>query len=192
MMRQQLVYDPFTYSDGALATVSGGLWTDCSGFAAIQVASVGVSSYAVGPGTNAAAVLTTWAGSATDQYAQHNYHGAEGGLTLRSDNADNFIFVSFQPGGGVYIFEVIGGTLNQLGATLPLATEMVYPDRLYAEIQGTTILAKQNEIILGTREATGAIGAGKPGFFLVGSAACDDWEAGDFQAPSPLLDVGLV
>ena len=194
MMRQQFVYDPFLYSDGALATVSGGLWTNCSGFGAIQVATTEGYHYAHGPGEEiaAAAVLTNWEGSPTDHYAQHVYTGAVGGLTLRSDAADTFILVEFVPDDAVYVYECLAGTFAQIGALLALVTPMAYPDKLYADVQGTTITVKQNEQILGTREATGAIGAGKPGLYLVGNASCADWEAGDFQAPSPLLAVGLV
>ena len=191
MMRQQLAFDPFLYSDGALATVSGGLWTNCVGLLGVLVDSTAIAARGVSGG-DAAAVITMWSGSATDQFAQVNFVSAEGGVTLRSDDADNFILVDFAPGDAIYIFEVIDGTHNQLDATIPWDVPVAYGDVLYAEIQGTTILVKHNEQPIGTRTATGAIAAGKPGIYLVEEAMRANWSAGDFQAPSPELVVGLV
>lgn len=173
----QLDSDSFTYSDGALATVSGGKWSNLSGKGNLTVGGNLIDNPG---GVESAAVITTWSGSTTAQYSQVTYIGAgEGGPSILSNDSDDFICVDFVPGDAAYVFECVNGTLNALGDPLTLGDTIDTGDVFYIEIQGTTITVKQNGVTLGTRTASGTITSGKPGIFNY-AGQFDNWAAGDF------------
>jgi hypothetical protein len=181
--QEDLDSDTFVYSNGLLATVSAGKWTNLSGKNTITVASNLITPTT--DNTESAAVITTWTGTTQDQYSKIRYRGSgEGGPTIRSNATADFIWADFVPGDAVYVFECVGGTLNQIGGTLAFDTSIAFDDVLYVEIQGSTITVKQNGVSLGTRTATGAVASGKPGVQLYGMDA-DQWVAGDFGGEDP-------
>jgi hypothetical protein len=190
----QLDSDTFTYSDGDLATVSAGKWTNLSGPTNL----VQVASNAIGPSAGSAAVvITTWSGSTVDQYGQIviSTLGDFGGITVRSNQTHTYYTFQFQNGAGTSeVYKVVLGTATMLSST---AITWSASDTAYIEIQGTTIITKQN----GTNRhnfTDAAIASGSPGIDTYSNTtAWDNWAGGDFsvagvgQSPSRLTLMGV-
>src|SRR5262245_18540110 len=83
--------DPFDYANGALPTVSGGVWANDSVLGALQVTSAAVSPNVSGDGS---ARLGAWTGSATKQWAQvkHSVFAQFNGPCVFHNGAGTFYF----------------------------------------------------------------------------------------------------
>lgn len=175
----QLDSDAFTYSDGNLATVSGGKWTQLSSFADVQVASNKVQSV---PGVDAAAEITSWAGSATDHYSQVVVSGTIefSGPTVRSNGVGSFYLVDPRANGDLVLYYVNAGSFNQIDVTN--VGSIVAGDVVYLEAQGTTLVAKVNGVTKITK-TDASLATGKPGIRCYSTnPQLDSWAAGDFGA----------
>ena len=176
----QLDSDSFTYSNGNLATVSSAKWTKLSGFLDLVVTSNQLNGTG---GSDGAAVITSWAGSTTDQYAQVTYAAANayGGPTIRSDGTSTFYLLDCQPTVWA-LYKVIAGGFTALSTQ---SVTSVNGDLAYIEMQGTVITCKRNGVTLGTltQVSESSIASGKPGIRIYDNAQIvDDWLAGDFSA----------
>lgn len=173
----QLDSDTFTYSNGNLATVSSAKWTKLSGFSDVTI----TSNQVVADNTARAAVITTWAGSATDHYSQAVASTAtnEGGSTIRSDAASTFYHPLITADSFMYVEKVIAGTGTIISTTAMAA--LANGDTVYIEIQGTTIKTKKNGTVV-NNFTDASIASGKPG---IGTdtlgLVMDNWAAGDFS-----------
>jgi hypothetical protein len=177
----QLDQDSFTYSDGALAGASGAKWTKLSGFTDVSVA----SNQVTGNGGNCVAVITTWSGSTTDQYSQITTATSaapadNGGPTVRSNAVDTFYlcYGGFNAGSQYSAYKCVGGVYTSIGTAggTPSSGDVVY-----IEMQGSTIVCKENGGTIITVSSESSIASGKPGIQTNAAAAkSDDWVAGDF------------
>lgn len=171
----QLDSDAFTYSNGNLATASAAKWTKLSGFSDCVVASNQLSGSG---GGDAGDVITSWAGNAADQYSQLTLAASadSGSPTVRSDAASTFYMA--ERFAGVTIWRVVGGSFTSIGtASVTWANGDVH----YLDMQGTTLVCKQNGTVVATVLGENSIPSGKPGIWISGTAyVVDDWAAGDF------------
>lgn len=176
----QLDSDAFTYSNGNLATVSSAKWTKLSSFSDLQVASNQCKGNA---GGDAADVIASWGGSITDQYSQITIatNAADGGPSVRSNGTDTFYFADAGNAGSVHIYRT--PSFTDLGNG---AVTWANGDVCYLEMQGTTLVCKQNGTTVATILGESTIASGKPGIFISGtSLIVDNWAAGDFSASGP-------
>jgi hypothetical protein len=179
----QLDSDSFTYSNGLLATVSGGKWTKLSGFIDLSV-----SSNQLKGGTNNqdhAAVITSWSGSTTNHYSQAVIAtmNNDGGPTIRANAASTF-YLCDTATSGFTIYKCVTGTFTSLTANSPTISA---GDTIYFEAQGNTLTVKQN----GTTRITfgdSSIASGKPGMHTFDNLLVwDNWAAGDFSAGAAFI-----
>lgn len=172
----QLDSDVFTYSNGNLATVSSAKWTKLSGFADLVVASNQVR----GANVDCIAVITTWPGSTTDQYAQmvlSTVSGDSGGPAIRCSAVDDGYIVSHIGGTSFRVFKVVNGVFTNIGTGGTPANG----DLAYIELQGTTLILKQNGVTRITLPSESSIASGQPGAFSFDAIGLlDSWAAGDF------------
>ena len=180
----QLDSDSFAYSNGNLASVSSGKWTDLS-----SVNPLTVTSNKVSGSVEAMGVITTWSGSTTDQYAQVTLDtvGVDGtGPTVRSNAVYTcYLLVCKLSGNDTKIFRVVGGTYTQLSAAdVAWATG----DVAYLEIQGSQLLVKRNGSTQSALTVTDGspIVSGKPGANAV-TDTISAWAAGDFGGATPFV-----
>jgi hypothetical protein len=176
----QLDSDTFTgYSDGNLATVSAGKWTKLSGFNDLVVASEKV----VGAGafSDAAAVITSWAGSTTDQWSSWIVGGgsAFNGPTVHSDGASTFYVLEVNINGTqCQVTKCVGGSFTALAQ---FTGQAFGGDVVYLEWVAGVLTAKINGVSIGTH-SNSDIASGKPGgrLFDLGTTNMDGWAGGDF------------
>lgn len=169
----QLDSDSFTYSNGGLAAVSGGKWTDLSIGGAIPV----VSNQLSGPTSECAAVITSWSGSTTLQYSEIVWtSGSFGGPTIFSSATNTFYLLDITPG-GCQIYKVVGGAFTSLGSGgIPTAGHLY---RLSMSVAGTLVATDNGSTIITVTGET-SITSGKPGI-RDWSTVLDSWAAGDFS-----------
>lgn len=178
----QLDSDSFTYSNGALASVSSGKWTKLSGAGTdFTVASNQIKGTA---GFESADVITSWAGSGSDHYSQLAVVTVanDGGPSIRSDATYTFYFLDVTTSAATNVYKVVGGSFTAINNT---SITWANGDTAYLEMQGNTIISKQNGT---TRHnfTDSSIASGKPGFWCdAASILFDDWAAGDFSAGGP-------
>lgn len=179
----QLDSDAFTYSNGALATVSSAKWTKASLFADLNVTSNQLQG--AGAGNDKVGVIATWGGSTTDQYSQVVVSGSSlafAGPTVHSDGTGTFYLLELNVDGThCQVTKCVAGTYTTLQQ---FVAQAVAGDIAYLEWVGGTLNAKINGVSIGTK-ADSAIASGKPGIRIFDSGSSvivDDWAAGDFSA----------
>lgn len=177
----QLDSDVFIYSNGNLATVSGGKWTKLSGFADLVVTSNQLQG--AGGGNDKVGCITAFSGSATNHYSQITVgtNAAFAGPTVHSNTGNIF-----------YLFELnINGTQCQItlcnGGYSALSTftaQVVGGDVAYLEWVSGVLTAKINGVTKGS-VSDSSIASGKPGIRIFDSGSSiivNAWAAGDFSA----------
>lgn len=178
----QLDSDTFPYSDGNLATVSGGKWAKLSAFADLKVVSGGVRGIA---STDCQGQIAVWTGSLIDQYAQCTWtnfgHPQYCGPMICSNGVDSF-YVFDARANDHHIFKVTPGPTYTDLASSP-ALGLASGDTLYIERVAGRITCKVNGVT-----AVSVIDStltGKPGLrTFEDGVALDNWVAGDFAAPA--------
>jgi hypothetical protein len=193
----QLDSDSFTYSDGALQTVSGGKWTKLTNFATMNVASNQLQSSTTG---DCASVITTWAGSTTDHYSQAVVATAanSSGVTVRSDAVQACYLLSCQPSGSLWeIYEVVSNAVQNLLNSVSQVTsagDVIYLEAKTEGGSGVRLISKRNgNIVNNVFDATPAFASGKPGIMCFNSTQrLDTWAAGDFAGGADDLSVGSI
>lgn len=176
----ELDTDTFTYADGALDTVSGGKWTQLSGFNDILVASNALS----GGAGDKVDVITSWSGSGTSHYSQCVQVAVDTFMptvTVYSDAVSTFYLLETVGTPTWDVYKCVGGSFTSLNSVAQAQTN---GDTVYMENQAGTIVTKRNGGAAVNNFADGAIASGKPGLFVGGggSAVLDNWAAGDFAA----------
>jgi hypothetical protein len=175
---RQLDSDTFTYSDGELATVSGGKWTRCT----ISANDVHVASNQIHDNsTEHATVITSWAGSLTQQWSEVLFiSGNFGGPTIFNDGASTFYLAELQDGVPLVLYWVQSGSFTNIangGTTTPGHTY-----RIRVETPGTIIVSDNGADII--TQAHSSITSGKPGLRSWANIM-DNWKAGDFSLARP-------
>lgn len=183
----QLDSDTFTYADGALATVSSGKWTHLSFGTALNVVSERVKNTA---GNEGAAVISTWAGSTTEQWSQVTVRGSGAGAdfhgpTVLSDVEGTFYFLDVRVGGAaLHIYKVVGGSFTDLKSESVVLAD---GDTVRLEYESGVLTGKINGVTAITVANTD-IASGKPGIRCWAQAlALDNWAAGDFSVVASTL-----
>lgn len=168
--------DNFTYSNGVLATVSGGKWTQPTATQDILVVSNRVS------GENAddvsIAIITTWSGDNEDQWNQIvlTTVGVASGICLRGDGVDDAFLVETN-GTNWDVYKWVAGTFTAINGVAQVASN---GDTMYFEIQGNAIISKRNGNTV-NNFSDSSLASGKPGLYAYNtSIAMDTWTAGDF------------
>ena len=182
----QLDSDSFTYSDGALATVSSGKWAADSNLGDLDVSSGAVRSFT----TNRAARIASWTGSTADHYAQctlvtpDTNYGA--GPIIRSDGAGTFYQVGINAinGSTSALYRWAAGTQIELQQ---FSMTVANGDTIYLEAQGTTLVVKQNGTVRTTLAGEATIASGRPGLSGYTNWSLDNWAAGDFGGAAVLV-----
>lgn len=179
----ELVTDAFTYSNGNLATVSGGVWTTLTAYTDFVVASNKVRGAA---GVECAVEITTWAGSLTDQYAQcvitNNGNPVFCGPAILSNGVDALYVFDARigtPGSQQILKLTTGPTYTPLGSAVNHT--LAAGDTVYIERQAGVLVTKINGVTVNTETDGSPLVSGKPGMraFADGSFL-DTWAAGDF------------
>lgn len=143
----QIASDPFTYSNGALQTVSGGNWTETGQGNAWTVSSNALTNTSTG-GSTTVVYGEKWTGAGTfspDQYAEVTLNSSSsttrfGGVILRATGDTYYFFVCASTNckagkwNGSSITSIQGAVAH--GLTFPLT--------LHAEITGSTLSFKVN------------------------------------------------
>jgi hypothetical protein len=184
-MPQQFDADTFTYANGNLATVSSGKWTMDTWFSTDLVVSGNAITGVAASGLRAA-VITSWAGSTTDQWAELKMASGSGsgspGPAVRSNGAGTYYFIKCSIGGTITLQRTVGNS----SFALAIGTHNVaVGDVMRLEVQGTTLRTYVNGV-LDITFTDSNIASGKPGVY--GTTATifgDDWAAGDFSTPPP-------
>lgn len=184
----QLDTDAFAYSDGGLAAVSGGKWTDLSG-SAPQV----VSQQLVGNADERAAEITTWAGSTTLQYSEMVWvSGSFSGPTIFSNGAAyTFYFLDLRAASS-FLVRVVAGVFSAISGDGGASTSG-HVFRISMAV-ALTLKAFDNGVEFLSVGPEGAITSGVPGF-RNWNCTLDDWAVGDFSAggaAGPLIGGRLV
>jgi hypothetical protein len=184
-MPQQFDADTFTYANGNLATVSSGKWTMDTWFSTDLVVS-GNAITGVAASGSRSDVITSWAGSTTDQWADLKIASGSGsgspGPVVRSNGAGTYYFVTCNIGGTPTLQRATGNSAFALaGGTHVVAVG----DVLRLEAQGTTLRVFVNGVLDITFTDTN-IASGKPGVYgTIATIFGDNWAAGDFSTPPP-------
>lgn len=168
----QLDSDNFAYSDGALATVSSGKWSDAIGAVAV------LSGQIHNGGNENAAFITSWPGSLIAQYSEVKFvSGAYGGPTIFNNGTGSFYIAELEQGNAVYLVKVTAGSFASLanGGT----TTAGHTYRIRVETIGTIVISDNGTDIITFADST--FTTGKPGL-RCWSNYLDDWAAGDFSA----------
>lgn len=172
-----LATDDFNRADGAI----GANWTANPGGAAPVIVSNKAEDNAGGDsGAVYSAVVFP-----NDQWAQVVRTGGDGGgVQLRGSTAAYTFYL-------INIEGAFGASATLLfarfsaGSFTSISSQTVTfnsGDTLYAEVQGTTLLAKKNGAALGSSTTDANIGSGKAGLFGFSNYIADDFAAGDFAA----------
>jgi hypothetical protein len=192
--RTQIASDTFTYSNGSLASVSGGNWTQLKGTG--DGTSLQVVSNQITPSHFFGAEKTyRWTGTGTftaDQYASLalgtlTNSGGQIGVICRPTtdteaNRDYYYayYLDQSPNAAVY-GKLINGTLTQFFSGTGIA--WVSGDRISLEVEGTsppTLRVCRNEVPLGGSFTT----TDTVGTALTGSLGGGLWGTGDSNVPT--------
>jgi len=184
-----LVTDPFTYSNGALSTVGSSIWSTLTSETSWNVTSNALVRTATNQDNCNYVNSTAVASFPNDQWAQLDDvtpsvsgNGGEGvGIALRCSTSQRTYYRLNVSSTFVNLQRFNNGTWT--GVVASAGITWTNGDELYAEIQCSSIVVKQNgSTILSTTDATFA--SGRPGCFhssdTTGTATVDGFTAGDF------------
>jgi hypothetical protein len=183
-----LLLDTFAYSDGNLATVSGGAWAVDSGFGDLVIASGAVKPNASVDGS---ARLASWAGSGASQWAQvrlsvvANFNGP----CVFHNGAGTFYFLDCRSD-SMWLYEVVSGSFGSaLTQDISAGSSCVAGDlvRLEVDYNGSTAVlrAYRNGVLRVSFTDNTPITGGRPGLRMYNgdqAARLDDFQAGDLTA----------
>jgi hypothetical protein len=198
MAREQVgSTETFTYSDGALATVSSGAWTSLNPTSATPSVETGKfysphSAHAV-----ARIEAGTWA---TDQYAKITISslGAASawmGVVVRAsadvDGNRDYYFAVVEEGAGPHrtvIGKVVNGSITELSSNT--GDSWANGESIELEAEGTTLTVFKNGVAL--RNVTDSDISGSSShragvIAIAGNIRGDDWEGGHLTASTPQL-----
>ena len=184
------VTDSFTYSNGSLATVSGGVWANV-------LTSMDVTSNAVfNHGTSDAVCKWTSNTFTNDQDSQVvavalPTASTDGGPVVRCQSgAASFYLADFSIVGGSYniaIFKCTAGSFLQIGSTQTGAATGAINDVLKLVITGTTLTPSVNGVNK-TTQTDGTFSTGVPGMHLSGSTTTPSWD--NWQSTAAIVASG--
>jgi hypothetical protein len=176
--------DAFTYSDGDLATVSAAKWTK-QGPGGIVDCKIVSNQLTGASGNDSQAAITTWSGSATDHYSQATIKAVSSadnsGPCVRGTgtSTSSFYLLGVTTNATTDVFKCVAGSYTSISNT---SITWAANDTAYLEVQGTTIISKQNGT---TRHnfTNNVIASGKPSWRFGGNGITfDDWDGGDFAS----------
>lgn len=172
----QLAADNFNRANSGTL---GANWTKLSGFSDLTIVSNQCKASA---GTSCVDAYTGSGAVAVDQYAQCIMMPAnDGGPTVRSNTTSTFYLLDYESN-AFNVYKCISGSFTELNS---VAVTPNNGDTLYIEVQGTTIITKQNgttrnnftdSAINGT-----SVGGPYPGLYAFSdSIILDDFAMGNF------------
>lgn len=176
--------DNFTYSNGALPTVSSGAWETITSSTALQVESNTVHASPIAEFQSARWASGTWASDGYSQATKLDSGGAFVGVCVRMSSTGGgagYCFIVYDVStGNTGIWELEGGSFNQLevGYTVPDDGSVIK-----IEASGSTLTAYDDGVALGD-VSDGTTTSGNPGIVLrdqagINEGALDAWSAAD-------------
>jgi hypothetical protein len=193
MARTLVASDPFTYSDGVLATVSGGNWANVTTAGGSGVISVSTNRFTgASAGVPPGGQVARWTGAGTfsdDQYSSAVFgetdfaSGIRGiGVVARTSadtDGNRDYYYAFAVDNNTYSYgKVVNGTHTSFGTGSQTWND---GDRIEIECEGTTIRILRNGVeIASTTDSD--LTTGKPGIHAAGGISAvwgDDWEGGN-------------
>lgn len=176
--------DDFAYTDGALASVSGGTWTALTGTGNADVTVSSGSVIGIGTLDVNGAIRTIWPGDPAVQYAEVRIDTAtatlSGPTVHAATDGSGYLLALWTGHWDLYLMPVGGGDWTWLTGGLTTVEGHVYRLRW----SGGTLTAYRDGVVLGTFDDS-TIATGVPGLIALTSSATPiaDWAVGDGSHP---------